>query len=215
MGDPEKPTDPKPGEPDPKTTDPKPEAPKPPDPTQQPEPIKPEGDPEPEEEGEETFDRARAMRTIKQQRDSERKLKAELKARDEELTKYKDSELSEKERSEKRIKELEGELTAREKTLHDALLKVAIADSKHKVASVVDTAVLLERAGLEYDEDGYPKEIEEKLDALLKEKPFLKAQDDGRPRGDSDAGRGAGGGKDLESMSADDHFKQTQKGAAA
>ena len=51
------------------------------------------------------------------------------------------------------------------------------------------------------------------LGEILEAKPHLKAgaESGGRPSGSSDAGKGAGGGGDLESMTPEDHFKQISR----
>ncbi len=58
--------------------------------------------------------------------------------------------------------------------------------------------------------------LDEALAEILEKKPQLAADAAGKgtpraPRGGSDAGKGSGGSADLESMSADDHFKDVRR----
>lgn len=70
-----------------------------------------------------------------------------------------------------------------------------------------------------FDDEGKVdrKGLKDALAELLEDKPHLAAASNGgsrKPKGGSGAGRGSGSGKDLESMSADDHFKQVRRTAS-
>lgn len=144
---------------------------------------------------EQPFDQQRAMDTIRAQRESEKQLKDQLKTEKEAREKLESEKLSDVEKKDKRIEELEGKLSASTKAMQDANLRSAIADSKHQVASVADTAVLLRQAGIDFDDDHAPKKLDSKLEELLQEKPFLRGAQGGQPQGTADGGQGSGGGE--------------------
>ncbi|MDP3937557.1 MAG: hypothetical protein Q8R92_05400 [Deltaproteobacteria bacterium] len=145
------------------------------------------------------FDKDRALATIRTQREAENKLKAEVRElRDvkAEFDKIKEKDLSEKERLEKRVSEMEGKVTAADDELKEARLLRAVTRAKVSVVDS-DAAVTFLKDRIEY-EGGKPKGVEDALKALLEEKPYLK----GKPSAPSVDG-GSGGEQARASLTAE------------
>lgn len=169
-------------------TDPDPKAGDPPDPKPD-DPKKSDPDPKPDPTVDD-FDKDRALATIRAQRDSENKLKAEVKELREakaKLDKIEADQLSEKERLEKQVSDLEGKVGTADVELREARLLRAVISSKVKVADA-DVAATLLKDRIEY-EDGKPQNVDDALTALLEEKPILKGK---LPAPSVDGGEGGG-----------------------
>lgn len=141
---------------------------------------------------EEDFDKDRALATIRAQRESEKQLKAQLaeaKAAQDELQKIKDAEKSELELAQQKAEEAEATALRTRKNLEDANLKVAL---NGKVADVDLAATALKERGVEFDDNGQPKDIAEAVESLLTDKPLLAVGTTPPPKApDIDAGAGA------------------------
>lgn len=149
----------------------------------------------PEAEAEDEFDKERAMATIRAQREKEKQLEADLKAArkaEAELQAIKDAEKTELERAQSEAEEAKATAERTRKNLEDANLKVAL---NGKVADVDLAATALKERGIEFDENGQPKDITEAVESLLTDKPLLSvAPESKRTPPPTDAGAGQGGG---------------------
>jgi len=135
----------------------------------------------------ERWDEERARRTIDAQRASEKALKDELSSVKGELKKLQDAQLSDAERKDARIKELEGEVTSLQGQLgtvsaDTALLAEAVKAGASKPEAVVK---LVDRSTLEV-EGGKLKGAAKAVETVKKDYPELfgkVAGGDGGPRG--------------------------------
>lgn len=118
-------------------------------------------------------------------------LEAKLKERD-------DADLSETDRLKKAAQEATDKLTATETRARERLAKAEVKTAA-VAANIIDpdTAFVLLRDKIEFDDDGEPKDVAKLIEALAKEKPYLVKQDippSGNP-GNPAGGRGGGGVK--------------------
>lgn len=146
------------------TPDPKPDEPTPtptpePTPAPDPKPDAPTGAGELMLDGK-PFDPKRAMDTIYSQRESERRLRDELREAREKAAKYDELErekLSREEQAELRANEAETKATNAERTLRKANLVAALTDPSLSIVNARAAAKLIE--GVEYDDDGEPTNL--------------------------------------------------------
>jgi len=144
------------------------------------------------------FDKDRALRTIKRQRENEKALRDEARALKERLDaleadkrKREDAERSETEKLAARAEEMsraQSEAEAKAKAAEDryrALLvdqEIERAAQKHGAVNPVAVTKLLDRDKLEYDEAGLPTNAERLVKKLLEDETYLVAGgQSGRP----------------------------------
>ena len=119
-----------------------------------------------------------------------------------ELDKIKESQLSEHEREKKRADDAEAKLAASSARVREANLKVALADSGTHIVDIDTATILLERRGVEYDDDDNPVGIKDAIDTLVKEKPFLVGKV--ASKGGNNAGAGNDDGEGSAGLTADE-----------
>jgi hypothetical protein len=121
-------------------------------------------------------------------RDAERKAKATQ----DELDKLKAASLSDEEKRQKRLADLEREQADWQRERQEFLLERAVQGSAAKLGFVdpTDAVALLDRSSLEYETDGTPRNLDQQLTALAKAKPHLLAP--ARVAGSFDTGTAGG-----------------------
>ena len=104
-------------------------------------------------------------------RDAERRAKDAEKA----LREREEAELSEQQKQEKRLADLEAERTAWVTERQSVYLTAAVTQlsAKYGLVDVDATVRLLDRDNLDYADNGQPTNAEEMVRALLREKPYL------------------------------------------
>ena len=114
-----------------------------------------------------------------------RKLRAEaaeyrkrLRELEQTVKQHEEAKLSESERLQKRLAELEREQAAYQRERQERTLKyeTMLAASKLGIVDPEAAYKLLDLTRIEFDEDGTPRNIEAALKELLKAKPYLAAQ---------------------------------------
>lgn len=132
-----------------------------------------------------------------------RKLRAEaaeyrkrLRELEQTVKQHEEAKLSESERLQKRLAELEREQAAYQRERQERTLKyeTMLAASRLGIVDPDAAYKLLDLAGIEFDEDGTPRNIEAALKELLKAKPYLAAQPaaiSGSPTNPARTGAGA------------------------
>lgn len=125
-------------------------------------------------EGEE-FDAERAMATIKNLRELEKRLTSENKKLAEKAKTYEDAQLSDAEKKDKRLGELEAENTTLRSRSQAIALTYEARLAAHELGIVdPDAAVkLADWDTVEYGEDGKPTNARSILEALVAAKPYL------------------------------------------
>lgn len=121
----------------------------------------------------------------------------ELKTAKVELDKIRAAQLSDAEKKDQRISELERQLqdtTLREQETR--LRSAIIAEAAGKFTDPSDAVALLDRSQIEFDDDGAPKNVADVVGALLDAKPHLAA---GGSRGGS-ADQGARAGSSVKQL---------------
>jgi len=148
-------------------------------------------------EGDDEFDRERAMKTIRTLREEAKAAVKQIKevetlrARVKEID---DAKLSEQERLTKRAEEAETKLTQAQKQTQDRINRYEVQLQASRLGIVdPDAAVkLLDWDTLEYAQDGTPKDVDAALKALLADRPYLAAaQQQQRPASQASATNGA------------------------
>jgi hypothetical protein len=136
----------------------------------------------------ETFDQERAMATIRNLREFEKTAKAQRKELDDLRAKAKaddEAKLSEQERTNKRLKELEDAHSALLRTHTATVVGYEVKDAARDMKIIdPDAALTLLPAGaIEFDEAGQPikASVRKALEALLKAKPYLAGQTEAPP----------------------------------
>jgi hypothetical protein len=126
------------------------------------------------------------------ERDARRDAEKRAKAAEDELKKLKDASLSENERRDKRLADLERAETDWQRERQDLVLRSSVERQAVKLgfADPTDALGLLDRTSIEYEPDGSPRNVEQLLTALAKGKPYLLAQR--RSAGSFDTGTGGG-----------------------
>jgi hypothetical protein len=144
----------------------------------------------------------------------------ELKAAKARLDAIEAENATELEKATKRAEEAEQQAAtalaqAKETRLQSAILAEA-AKPDRKIIDPDAVLQLLDRAALELDADGAPKNIAEAMDALLTAKPYLAGGGNGRVNGGADQGaRGNGGENQLastEGMTAEQIAEAVREG---
>jgi len=132
-----------------------------------------------------------------------RKLRAEaadyrkrLRELEQTVKQHEEAKLSETERLQKRLAELEREQAAYQRERQERTLKyeTMLAASKLGIVDPEAAYKLLDLTRIEFDEDGTPRNIEAALKELLKAKPYLAAQPaaiSGSPTNPARTGAGA------------------------
>jgi hypothetical protein len=136
----------------------------------------------PDEKDEDEFDAERAKATIKAQRESERKARADMRAAQKQLEEAQaklkereDAEKSELEKAQARIKDLEDKVLKSERNAQETALRYEVALQAAKL-NLYDADVafrLLDSAQVEYDAEGKPSNVAALLTALAKAHPYL------------------------------------------
>lgn len=122
----------------------------------------------------------------------------DLKAAKARLDELEAASATELEKAQKRTAELERQAADASARAQDALLRSAVvAEAARKNVVDPDAAfALIDRASLEFDDDGSPTNIADAMDSLLKAKPYLVGG--GRSGGSADLG--ARGGTDAKQL---------------
>jgi hypothetical protein len=129
---------------------------------------------------------------LEKERQARREAEKRLAQLQEELRKHQEAQLSETERAQRRLAELERSLAERERVLQEHTIRSAAIEAAARLGfrDPGDAYRLIDRAELEFDEDGSPRNVTDLLGALAKSKPYLLREAGGY--GSPDAGRGAG-----------------------
>ena len=154
-----------------------------------------EPDKEPDKKDDEPdgdFDKERALRTIRQQRESEKNLKLELDALKAEKKEAEDKEKSELQKLQERHDALEAENTKHKEEQKAQVTRSAFEDAAKKAGAINPTAVFKLAEGLELDDDGKPKNSSDVLKSLKSEYGFMFSGTNGK--GDGGAGKGSDNG---------------------
>jgi colicin import membrane protein len=152
-------------------------------------------------EGGDDFDKDRAMATIRKLREAEAQGKKDAKALADaqaRLRELEQAKMSEDERREVRLKELEAETADKESKLRDQYLRLGVYDLQQElgIADAELAQAALDHSKIEW-EDGKPTNLKSLLDDLLERKPLLKGEP---PKKTSEGGTGgtdggSGGGQ--------------------
>lgn len=110
------------------------------------------------------------------------------------LDKAREAELSDIEREKKRADDAQRQLVETESRIRRANLRVALSNPELRLVDVDTASLLLEREGIEYDDEGEPQGIDKAVKALVKAKPFLI----GASRSSSGGTNGGEGNTDSE-----------------
>jgi cell wall-associated NlpC family hydrolase len=141
-------------------------------------------------------------RAIDAERTARRDAEQRAKAAEEELKKLRDASLSDSERRDKRLAELERAQASFEIERQDWRLRDAVTRTAMRLgyADPTDAVALVDRAAVEFDDAGSPKNVDRLLTDLLKAKPHLAGGT--RPFGSFDGGaRGQPvTGKDMNTL---------------
>lgn len=153
---------------------------------------------QPEQASDETFDKDRALSTIRKLREGERAAKAqakELEALKAKLAEHESAQLTEKEKAEQRAANAEAKAQAAEAKAKAIALRASVERHAHKLNLVDSDAAyrLLDLSGIEYEDDE-PQGIEALLKALVKDRPWLGAPE---PKTGVPATPSAANGKQL------------------
>lgn len=128
---------------------------------------------------------------LEKERQARREAERQLARLQEELRKHQEAQLSETERAQRRLAELERSLAERERALQEHTIRAAAIEAAARLGfrDPGDAYRLIDRAELDFDEDGSPRNVADLLAGLAKSKPYLLAA---TGPGSPDAGRGAG-----------------------
>lgn len=142
----------------------------------------------------EDFDRARAMATIQRQRESEAAAKKEAAEARAEAERLRQAQLTEEQRKEEDRRAAEARAAAAEDRANRAELLGKLA-ARDDVADAELARDALLAQGIEFDDDGSPKDFDAKVERLLEAKPVLRKGEAPAPGdGRDDAGREGGQG---------------------
>jgi hypothetical protein len=127
----------------------------------------------------------RALDAMKAERDAATRA---AKAAEKELQTLREAALSETEKRDKRLAELEGKEADWQREKQDLVLHSSVERAAAKIGfvDVSDAYGLLDRTAITFEDDGSPKNIDKLLTDLAKAKPYLVGR--GRPLGSADAG---------------------------
>ena len=150
-----------------------------------------EGDDEDDDDEEiKDLDSKAASKLIRKLRGENKGLRARSKTAESELRTLKTKDLPEAERLKVEADEAKASVAAANKRIVDSEIKVAAAS-----AGVVDpdaVVALITREGIELDDSGRVTGVKKALDALLKEKPYLKSEGNGSAGRSGSDGGGSG-----------------------
>ena len=143
----------------------------------------------------------------------------EFKAKAEQFDKLESERMSELEKATRRAADLERELADATVARQESLLRASVvAEAAKRNVIDPDAAIaLIDRATLEFDEQGTPQNVASAMDSLLEQRPYLVATHGGA-RGNADLGaRGASGSGEitreaLASMTAEQIREATRTG---
>lgn len=132
------------------------------------------------QESEESFDKDRALATIRKLRETERAAKAQAKeyeALKAKVQEHETAQLSEKEKADKRADEAEKKAQAAETRVKTVSLRASVERHAHKLNVIDDDAAyrLLDLTAVEYDDNGEPQNVEALMKVLVKDRPYLVA----------------------------------------
>ncbi len=160
-------------------------------------------------------------RALESERQARRDAETRAKTAADELKKLQDAQLSESEKRDKRLAELEREREDWTRERQGIVLERAVERTATKLgfADPADALSLITRSAIEFETDGQPKNLDKLLGDLLKAKPYLAAGR-GRPAGGADLGAGGTGTsgltrEQLEKMSPDEINKRWPEVVAA
>lgn len=135
-----------------------------------------------------TVDVTALQRELTETRREAAKNRTELKRLQDAAKAAADASLPEQERLQNRLAELERANTEHERERAEWTTQAAVTKSALRLGFLdpVDAYALLDRAALEHDEQGAPKNVDKLLAELLRAKPYLGGA--GRPSGSADGG---------------------------
>lgn len=123
------------------------------------------------------------------------KYRRELRTAQKALDDAKSKDLSDLEREKKRADDAEAKVSKADERLQEANLRIAISQSDLSIVDVETASLLLRKQGVEFDEDGEPKDIETALKTLTDSKPFLLGTEEKpKPKSKGSTNGGAGTG---------------------
>jgi len=145
---------------------------------------------------EETFDEARARKTIEAQRESERAAIARAKEAERELKELKkrdEASAAEKKTAEERLEALEAQIASGNQRVGKQAIRAAATQAGANYPE--DIPALIDMSALKFDDDGEPLNADELVEALKKSKPghfgtVVPGSADGGARGGGDGGKG-------------------------
>lgn len=148
------------------------------------------------------FDKDRALNTIRAQRDSEKALKAQLAAAQQQLKDKDDATLSEQQKLQKRIDEMETAVKEQSAKAQRATLRSGLTVEATELGfrNPALAHKLIDQDDVTYDDAGTPTNLKRLLRDVLKDNPYLAGSGGGA---DAGAGRdrgGKGGSTDMNSM---------------
>jgi hypothetical protein len=125
---------------------------------------------------------------LEKERQARREAERQLAQLREELRKREESQLSEVDRAQRRLAELERTLAERERVIQERTIRAAAVEAAARLGfrDPGDAVRLLDPAELAFDEDGMPTNVGDLLGSLAKAKPYLLAS---AGPGNPDAGR--------------------------
>lgn len=173
-----------------------------PNPSPTPEP-EPEPAPAPEPPADRTYTQAEVEAMIKDRvKGVHKKYEGfeELKTKAKRLDEIEAESQTELEQANARIAELERQAADATTTAQETRLRAAVVAeaAKQKAVDPADVFALLDRAEIEFDDDGNPKNLEAVVSSLLEAKPHLAASNGGvRPAGPDLGARGGGDGEQI------------------
>lgn len=141
------------------------------------------------EEGE-PFDQERALRTIRNQRESEKRLTAELAEAKKALKAQNDSTLSETQKLQQQVEELTKKLDEKDRKAARSAFRDLVSDTAKDLGFKNPALAhrLIDEADVEYDDDK-PVNIKRLLKGILKDEPYLAGANG---NGDGGAGQAKG-----------------------
>jgi len=144
-----------------------------------------------EESGEQSQPATISLEEARKLRSEANGLRKRLKDLEAAKAKTDEAELSEQQRLEKKVADLERQIADQTRDSQDKAVRYATVTSAAKLgfADPEDAYRLLDHTALEFDEDGSPRNVADQLAALAKTKPYLLST---RSVGSPDTGLGGG-----------------------
>lgn len=120
---------------------------------------------------------ARHRTEKKAEREAREKLEAQLTSLQEKVQEFEREKLTESERKQLEFEEAKSEVNKLKSEIHTTRLEAAVAKNvrKFELADADATVQLLDKSSVEYDDKGYPSNIDSVLEATLEKYPFLRA----------------------------------------